>query len=165
MHIEYSLKLKNNLLVVAILTPFITLSIMLIFIAEGVVSQLFLLLIVCLFSLVAGASLRVLLRKKPGLIINDEGIINHSGIPSIGFIDWKDVESIEWTGPWLCVYTSNHDKYMDGNLLSRLMKKYNAKHLGTPIFINVQNLKCDDLDRLIDQLYTAWENNERSSQL
>jgi hypothetical protein len=41
--------------------------------------------------------LRKLIDKKPGLIIDDNGIIDNSSAVSVGLIPWSDIEHISTT--------------------------------------------------------------------
>jgi len=165
MKTTYKLKLKNNLVVIAIIAPIIIFFTVILMYDEGFSNQLISSLFICFFCPFVAVSLKSLLSNKPGLIIDHEGIFNRSGIPVIGFVPWEDVESIQWKGPWLCVFTSNNEKYITGNIISKLMKRYNTKHLGTPIFINFQNLVLDDIEILMDQLYSAMEEHIEKSRL
>ena len=113
------------------------------------------------FGLCAFFILRKLSDNKPGLIIDDKGLIDNSSGLSAGYVPWSDIEEIsviEIQGQQLIMlHVINPQKYIDSqkNALKRKGMELNHKMYRTPIFITTNGLKIsfDKLFALLtDQL-------------
>ena len=86
--------------------------------------------------------------KKPGLVIDENGIIDNSGGLAAGFIPWTDIEKFSigkvMKQQFLVVAVQNPQYYID-NQKSILKKKgmlYNLNNFGSPIAISTNTLNC-----------------------
>lgn len=119
-----------------------------VFFLTGLASVLF-------FGLVAVVMLAKLARTNAGLILDEEGLTDHSsGLPA-GFIPWNDIRKISVTTTgnqrFLVIHVKKPEKYLDRepNLLKRTAMRMNYKLSGSPIHIQVSFLDMD--------LYTLQE--------
>ena len=120
-----------------------------IFIA-GIASVLF-------FGLVAVTIFRKFSDKKPGLIINKQGITDNSSGVSAGLIPWTDIQEITisqvMNQKFLMFIVRNPEFYLDKvtNPLKRNAMKMNYKTYGSPISISANALQTnfDDLHKLL----------------
>lgn len=94
--------------------------------------------------------------KKPGLIINDAGIIDNSNFASVGLIEWNEIKRIRtqqvMSNRFILIDVKNPEKYIQGNskLKAHLMKA-SLKMYGTPISITSNSLKYnfEELERVL----------------
>lgn len=120
-----------------------------IFIA-GIASVLF-------FGLVAVTIFRKFSDKKPGLIINKQGITDNSSGVSAGLIPWTDIQEITisqvMNQKFLMFIVRNPEFYLDKvtNPLKRNAMKMNYKTYGSPISVSANALQTnfDDLHKLL----------------
>lgn len=98
--------------------------------------------------------------NKPGLIINERGIIDNSNSSSIGLIKWSDITKISQkkvvSTKFLLVEISNPEDYIQkANQMKKLSLKQNLKTYGTPITITSVGLQCsfEELERMILESY------------
>lgn len=97
------------------------------------------------------------IRKKPGLIINDEGIIDNSNATSVGLIAWDDITGMKTlaiaSSKIIVIETSNPEKYIERakNMISKKAMKANNKMYGSPLSIisNALKIKFADLENLV----------------
>jgi len=87
-----------------------------------------------------------ILDDSPGLIINQEGIIDNSSFTSAGLMRWKnitDVYIMEIQGiKVITVKVNNEDELLSKQSgLKKLLMYLNAKHFGSPIHISTLALK------------------------
>lgn len=109
------------------------------------------------FGLVAVVIFRKFSDKKPGLTINEQGIIdNSSGVPA-GLIPWADIQEIKisqvMSQKFLMLILKNPEEYLEKvtNPLKRKTMKINYKTYGSPISISSNALQTnfDDLHKLL----------------
>jgi hypothetical protein len=87
--------------------------------------------------------------KRPGVIIDKEGITINSGPKSFGLIKWFDIDHIEpgtyYNQSILKIFVKNPEYYvvMQNNLIARKGMEISWKYLGTPITISASGLKCN----------------------
>lgn len=128
-----------------------------IFIA-GIASVLF-------FGLVAVIIFRKFSDKKPGLIINKEGITDNSSGVSAGLIPWTDIQEITisqvMNQKFLMFIVRNPEFYLEKvtNPLKRNAMKMNYKTYGSPISISANALQTnfDDLHKLLEDKMTEYK--------
>ena len=82
--------------------------------------------------------------KKPGLILDENGIYDNSGVVSVGFILWKDIESIRIekikSTKILIINVHNPKKYIDrSNRFKKVLLNLNTKLYGTPLLLGCQH--------------------------
>ncbi|MEN2415568.1 STM3941 family protein [Flavobacterium mesophilum] len=94
--------------------------------------------------------------KKPGLIINDNGITDNSHYGSVGLIDWSKIKGIRtrqvMSTKFLLIDVSNPQAFIENSSRFKAsLMKANLKMYGTPLSItsNSLNYNFDDLEKLI----------------
>ncbi len=94
--------------------------------------------------------------NKPGLIINEKGIIDNTNSNSLGLILWSDIVMISpikvASTRLLLVKLKKPEKYIERvNQINKLILRKNIKTYGTPITLTSVILKCsfEELERLI----------------
>jgi hypothetical protein len=100
--------------------------------------------------------------KKPGLVIDENGIIDNSGGLAAGFIPWSDI--LKFTiqkvmKQQFLVITVRNPEYYINNQKSVLKKKgmeYNFKNYGSPVAISTNTLNC----KLPELLHLLEERNK-----
>jgi hypothetical protein len=100
------------------------------------------------FGTTLGYGVIRLFDKKPGLIIDEIGIIDNSNMSSVGLIEWKEIREIKTqdfqSTSFLLIFLYDNDSYLNrikgfkGKLLKGNYKKY-----GTPISIVSNTLDCN----------------------
>lgn len=102
-----------------------------------------------------------LLDKKPGLVIDDNGILDNSSGVSAGLIAWKDIIRIDVkqiiSTKFLIIHTTNPDVYLKrvGPGKSWIMKR-NIGLYGSPIAIPSTTLRYD-FDKLKNLILVELE--------
>lgn len=117
--------------------------------------------IVCIvfFGIALLFSLYKLMDKKPGLIIDEDGITDNSGAVNAGLIEWKDIISIDVkkiiSTDLLIIHVNDPDKYINraGRQKAWLMRRSMGLY-GTPINISSTALKYN-----FDELYKLLQVN------
>jgi hypothetical protein len=110
---------------------------------------------VLFFGLVAITIFRKLSDKKPGLIINRQGIIDNSSGVSAGLILWTDIEDIKvsqaMNQKFLMFIVKNPQAYLNKvtNPLKRKGMEMNYRTYGSPISISANSLQIN-----FDNLYS-----------
>lgn len=108
----------------------------------GIVAVLF-------FGSIAVTIYRKLSDKKPGLIINRQGIIDNSSGVSAGLIPWSDIQEIKIVKvanqKFIMIIVKNPQDYLDSvtNPLKRNAMKANFKFYGSPISISSGSLQTN----------------------
>lgn len=98
-----------------------------------------------------------LLTKQAGLIINDEGIADHTSALKLGQVKWDEISGFgvkKQIGiPFIVVYLKNPDEFIAkrGKMSKSLIKK-NAEEFGTPFAIGTTmlDIKLDELKGLLE---------------
>jgi hypothetical protein len=99
------------------------------------------------FGLCAVIFFRKLTESKPGLIIDDAGLIDHSGGLSAGKVLWSDIDNISVfefrKQKLLMLEVKNPQEYINRqtNVLKRKGMQMNYKMYGTPLSISTNALK------------------------
>ena len=112
---------------------------------------------VIFFGLVAVIIFRKFSDKKPGLIINRQGIFDNSSGVSAGLIPWTDIQEIKisqvMSQKFLMFIVRNPEYYLEKvtNPLKKNAMKMNYKTYGSPISISSNALQTnfDDLHKLL----------------
>jgi len=86
--------------------------------------------------------------NKPGLIINEHGLLDNSSAVSGNLIKWSDIEGFDLlqvsTTKFLLIFVKNPQDYLDkANWVSRFWMKMNNKYYGTPLSISSSSLQCN----------------------
>jgi hypothetical protein len=98
--------------------------------------------------------------KKPGLVINKEGIIDNTHSSSLGLINWSEITKIYKkkviSTEILIIEIRNPETYIQkANGLKKIGLRQNLKSYGTPITLTSVGLQCsfDELERLVLESY------------
>ena len=127
----------------------------------GLVSILF-------FGICAIFIFRKIADNKPGLIINDKGIIDNSGATSIGLILWHDISEIRRGNvagqDFIIVIVSNPEEYINrqSSFIPKKAMEMNYKMYGSPISISANGLKYNFND-LYDIILKKFNTQKRQS--
>lgn len=104
-------------------------------------------------------------KKTTGLIIDDYGITDNSGIPGWGLIKWTDITRIQTErigrSKFILLFTVNPEFYL--NKASGSRKKImegNMKMFGTPLALSSSGLKCNF--SYLEKILSEGLNNKRS---
>lgn len=119
---------------------------------------------VSFFGATTITSIKKLLDKRPGLILDSKGIQENTHGTSIGLIEWKDITHIKLiqiqSTKFLSVHVTNPDKYVrkSKNKLKRQLMKWNMNMTQTPLSIATDPLKYNafELETLIQKEYIYW---------
>lgn len=97
-----------------------------------------------------------LFSDKPGIVINELGIIENATAVVNGLIPWKDIKSVELykmqSQKFVLIYVHNPEEYIakQKNVIKRKSMQANLKTHGTSIFINTNMLKVSDVELAIE---------------
>lgn len=103
--------------------------------------------------------------KKPGLIVNGNGITDNSNFTSVGLIEWSEIIGIRtqqfMSNRFLLIDVLNPEKFIQNSskFKASLMKE-NLKMYGTPISITSNSLRYnfDELERLLNTEFDKYSN-------
>lgn len=100
------------------------------------------------------------LSKKPGLVIDNKGLTDHSNMLSPGFIPWGDISAFnvvngDFKRPLIAVIVKKPEAYLNKKPKMRASLEYQYRQYGSPIVINPAILECDG------QQLIAWLNKGR----
>ena len=115
------------------------------------------------FSVVAFSIAIKLKDKKPGLIINQQGIVDNSSGLAAGEVLWTDIKNISvieiHTQKLIMLHVKNPQDYIDRqkSLIKRKGMEMNVRMYGTPLSITANGLKMsfDKLFKLINDSLNA----------
>lgn len=111
--------------------------------------------------------------KGPGLIISQEGIIDNSGLVSVGRVSWEDVEGISSNkvlfSECVSLRVKQPFKFIDreSSLFKRLWLQRENSKLGTPVNISGGGLqiKYKELFNIVQQHFLAAKVETRTIEL
>ncbi len=91
---------------------------------------------------------KILFTKRPGLIIDNQGILNNTSVGKESFIAWKNVDGFKiiTTGKidTVLIYINNAEESIrNESIWKQKIMRYCLKKYGTPISIGVSTLKID----------------------
>ena len=86
--------------------------------------------------------------KKPGLIIDQQGVTDNTNILSVGFIPWSDIISIEeamgdFKRKMIVLKVKNPEVYINKTVNMAASRQVQFRQFGSPIVIMPANLKID----------------------
>jgi hypothetical protein len=102
--------------------------------------------------------------KRPGFVINEDGINDNSSAVAFGKIHWRDISHIQTTGimnqQFIVIGLKNPQEYIDRYTQSMRRKsmQWNVKQYGSPVIISTSSLKCnrDELRQLLESKLAAY---------
>lgn len=107
--------------------------------------------------------------KKPGLILNEQGIYDNTSVFRFGLIPWSDVSqvyertvqaSIASKQRFVTIGLVNPDKYIsrETNIIKKKLLQVNAKSYGSPVHISTNGLKTNhnELLNLINSYFKKY---------
>jgi hypothetical protein len=105
---------------------------------------------------------------RPGLIIDDGGIVDNSSAVAAGRIPWNEVSGLkisEIAGQrFLVIEVINPQKYVEqGGFLMRMLNSANTKLTGSPINISSNSLSMD-FDELVRILTRAFQKSKQPAE-
>lgn len=111
--------------------------------------------------------------NAPGLIINNFGIVDNSGLVSAGMIYWTDVTEINTSklffSQCIIIKVKNPQRYIknEKNPLNRLWLDMEYRKVGSPINISINGLKFqfNDLFRILQDRYLSTQVESRTYEL
>jgi serine phosphatase RsbU (regulator of sigma subunit) len=111
--------------------------------------------------------------NAPGLIINNFGIVDNSGLVSAGMIYWTDVTEINTSklffAQCIIIKVKNPQRYIknEKNPLNRLWLDMEYRKVGSPINISINGLKYqfNDLFRILQDRYLSTQVESRTYEL
>lgn len=106
--------------------------------------------------------------SKPGLIINNNGIIDNTNAGSMGMIPWEHIINIEvkkiHSTKLILIFVKNpNDYFQNVSLFKKLNLKRNINNYGTPITLTSVGLKCN-FDELNELVNSHWKKHQESNQ-
>lgn len=87
--------------------------------------------------------------KKPGMVIDENGIIDNSGALAVGFIPWTDITQFAtkklMKQEFLVILVKNPAYYINQqkSVLKKKGMQYNLSNYGSPVAISTNTLKCN----------------------
>lgn len=104
--------------------------------------------------------------NKPGLIINEQGIIDNTNTGSIGLIKWDDIIEVRhkriMSNSLMLIVVKDPQKYLQKvSVFKRLSLKQNINNYGTPIALTSVSLDCnfDELERIVNDAFSIIQQN------
>ena len=111
--------------------------------------------------------------KSPGLIINNMGVVDNSGLVSAGLVLWKDVVEVNKSRviftECIMLKVKNPERYIANqkNPFKRMWLSMENKRIGSPVNISASGLhyKYNDLFRVIQDKYLSSHVESRTYEL
>jgi hypothetical protein len=115
----------------------------------------------CLWSFVK------LFDRKPGLVVDTEGIIDNASLVAAGRIAWSEIKGIELrevrSQKYVAIYVEEPGKYVKrANPLWRWLANINLKYFGTPVNISATALRTDfpKLRALLEEQFAKYSQSK-----
>jgi len=115
------------------------------------------------FGMAGVIGLKQLFDSKSGLVIDEEGIVDHTNASSVGLIEWKDIIGIRMgkveSTKFLLIDVIDDAKYIEKapNKMAAKLMQANKSMYGTPLSITTNTLaiKFEELEKLIQEQLTS----------
>lgn len=162
--VVYSSTMKLFLIGVGAIV-FVIIGLILLMISIGTEGELFLGIIgiisVLFFGLGFIYAVKTIIARKPAVIINNQGITDHSSLIGAGLVEWKDIADVNFVPfmgqEFLAIYTYDQNLIINRTKgFQKLMNKLNKPLLDSQVNIVYQNLKCSK-NELLDQIHLHWQ--------
>lgn len=100
-----------------------------------------------------------MLDRRPGLIIDQNGITDHTHYTSVGKIEWEDIVGFDTyqmeSTKMIIIYTDNPEKYIKRakNSFAAKAMRMSQRMTGSPLSINSGSLKIgyDELEHILTE--------------
>jgi hypothetical protein len=103
--------------------------------------------------------------KKPGLIVNENGITDNSNFASVGLIEWSEIIGIRteqvMSTKFILIDVLNPEKFIQkSSKFKASLMKANLKMYGTPLSITSNTLRYnfDEMERLLKSEFDKYNN-------
>lgn len=121
-------------------------------------------ILIVLFSILSVYAIVKLFDKAPGLIVNEQGILDNSNFSGGQLIPWRDILKFqfgEFRGSrYILIFISNPDSYIasTAGFIKRGLLKWTYKVYGTPVSISATILDCDfsELESILTDFYKKY---------
>ncbi|WP_096270174.1 STM3941 family protein [Paucisalibacillus globulus] len=103
-------------------------------------------------------------RRKPALIVNQEGITDQSTYIGAGLVRWDEIANIDFVSfsgqTFLGIYTVDPDLIVDrSSSFKKMLNQMNKGLLDTQVNIPVKILDCS-MDDLVETINNYWKQTE-----
>lgn len=119
---------------------------------------------VCVFGISSISIFLKLFNKKPGLVINSDGIIFHASANTLGLIKWKDVTDIKtskfYNQTYILIMVKNPKEYLNKfKHVKKFLYKGFLNDIGTPIFLSSVGLQCNlkEMEKLLKEEFKRYQ--------
>lgn len=113
-------------------------------------------------------AIKKIISDIPGLVLDSRGVLDNVNLSEIGIIKWNDINKVSLANHqssyFIILHLKNIDKVLNRLENNRLrLAKNNIKIFGSPVAINVSNLKVDrfELLEILNNEIQAW--NDKAS--
>ncbi len=109
--------------------------------------------------------------KKPGIVIDDNGILDNSSAVAVGLIPWKDIKQFATAKvmkqEFLIIIVYNPEFYISRqtNIFKKKGMQYNLNNYGSPLAISANGLKSSltELTEILDKELYRQTNQTQAS--
>lgn len=113
----------------------------------------------------AALTLKKLLQNRPAVMIDDNGITDHSSPVAAGYVPWSDVQLITTTTvvnqKLILLIIKNAEAYIlqQKNIIAKKGMRMNFKNYGSPVCISTSGLQCTtaELEQMIEGKLSAYK--------
>jgi len=110
--------------------------------------------------------------KRPGIVIDEEGVSDNSSAVSIGLIPWADVLQLKVIKvvrqEFLVLIVNNPESYISRqtNLIKKKGMQYNYRNYGSPLAISTGGLECtpDKLKEMVESRLAVYKTSQAAAQ-
>jgi hypothetical protein len=100
-------------------------------------------------------------KRKPALIVNQEGLIDQSTYIGAGLVRWDEIADIDFVSfggqTYLGIYTMDPDLIVDrSSPFKKMLNRMNKGLLATQVNIPVKILDCS-MDELVETISKYWQ--------
>jgi hypothetical protein len=110
--------------------------------------------------------IRRLVDKRPGLVLNSDGMTDHSSYVAGGFIPWSDIAGfgmyqVKRTRVLTILLRDTEHYISRGGPIKRALNRANTRLVGSPLSISSSTLKIkfDDLRELLESYHRKYSRN------
>lgn len=123
---------------------------------DGIFSiKLILVLVIAIpvLLLVLWIGTKKIISKKPGLVLDNMGVLDNANLSETGIIPWNNISQVNMVNHqhsyFIILHLKNTDSILNKLQSTRLrLAKNNIQAFGSPVAINVSNLKIDRFELL-----------------